>query len=327
MRAQKENFYALIICIVLIVMAAFRSDAVGADTMGYRSNYMNMGNFHSFQDLVDRFSLYYMGYYIPSKLFHLVGLPVQVWFGFLEAFYLFALMKLVNRFSKDKIFSLLVFVTIGLFSFSLAGLKQTLAMSLMMLAFVAFVEKKYWLTALLVFLTYYTHQSALIFLGAFLLYFLKKGRWLILAAIVVSVSIYFYGYFYLVNMVDLIENEQWEKYLTTESGYSYVTFIFLSVITLIAGLNMKNYSEAEPHNSRYFLASSIIACGIQLLAGISSSMFRLTLPYMPFIMILLPNASYYSYKKKEVRIVLMVSIIFYYLYAGRHVPYSFVKLF
>lgn len=324
LRAKKENTYAIIICVVLVLMAAFRSDLVGADTPGYRYDYESLDQYSSFQQLVERYTLYYMGYFATSKLFHMAGLPVQVWFGFIEAFYLFTLMKLVNKFSKDKIFSLLVFTTIGLFYFSMAGLKQTFASSMMMLAFIAFIDKKYWLTAILFFLTYYTHQAALIMLAAFPLYFIRKVKWLIPASLVMVVLIYLYSYLFMATMVDLLENEKWESYLVTDSGYSSVTLIFYSVITLIAGLNIKQYNATDPVFAKFILALSIIGCGLQILAGVSPSLFRLAYLYTPFMMILLPNATYYSKNKPVVRIVLMASMIFYFLYTNRHQPYSFI---
>lgn len=323
-KLKKENTYAFIICAVLVLMAAFRSDTVGADTGGYRLDYEDLGKFQSMQDLIDRYSVYYIGYFGLSKIFYMVGMPVYVWFGFVEAIYIYALMLLVNRFSKDKIFSLLVFTTIGLYSFSMAGLKQTLAMSMMLMAFIAFMDKKYWYTALLLFLTYYTHQSALIMLVAFPLYFVKRVKLLIPASLIMVVLIYAYSFSFMTAMVDILENEKWETYLVTDSGYTSVTLIFYSVITLIAGLNIKSYNQADPVYARFFLALSIIGCGLQFLASTSPSLFRLAYLYTPFMMILLPNAAYYSKNEPVVRMVLMVCIIFYFLYTNRHWPYSFI---
>lgn len=320
------NIYVGLICLLLIILAAFRSDNVGADTSGYRLTYMAMGDYHSIQDIVDRFTDDYIVYYILSKIFHFLRMPVQVWFGFIEAFYLFALMKLVNKFSRDKIFSLLVYTTIGLFTFSMAGLKQTMAMSLMMLAFIALIEKKYIFTALLVVTTYYTHQSALILLAAFPIYYIRNARFLITFILGLCVLIYIYDYMFIEAMVETMGNERWESYLVTDSRYSFVTLIFYVVITFIAGINLKNYNTVEPDNANLFLGLSILACGLQVLASVSPSLFRLAYLYTPFMMILLPNASYYSKHGKMLRGILMSCIVFYFLYTNRHWTYSFVSL-
>ena len=323
LRKKKENTYVLIICAILVLLAAFRSDEVGADTEGYRLQYLNMGVYTSFQDLVDRFTYYYLGYYIPCKFFFQLGLPVQVWFGFIEAIYLFSMVSMINKFSEDKIFSLMVYVTIGLFPFSMAGLKQTLAMSLMMLSFVSFTEKKYLFSGILVFLVYYTHQSALIFLGAFPMYYYRNTKWLIPLSLVASLVVFLNGYYFMELMVDILDNEKWEDYLVHESNYTYVTFIFYTVITTIAAFNFKRYISAEPNYSKLMLALSIMGCGLQLLAGISPSLFRLAYLYTPFMMILLPNTAVYSKNKGVLTLIIMGCIIFYFLYGYRDFSYSF----
>ncbi len=326
LKAQRENVYSLIICCILVLMAAFRSDAVGADTPGYRYDYESLWQYTTLDSLINNFTIYYIGYFGLSKLFYMAGMPVQVWFGFIEAFYLFALMKLVNRFSRDKVFSLLVFVTIGLFTFSMAGLKQTFAASLMMLAFVYFLDRKYILTVLLIGAVFYTHQAALIFLCIFPLYFVRKTKWFIPMVIIMIGLIYLYGMVFLSSMVEIIGNEKWEGYLVNESDYTYVTFIFYSVITLIAFLYFRNYNEEEPDVAKLFLGGSLLGCGMQLFAGFSPSLFRLANLYTPLMMIFIPNAVYYMDEdnRKIVRIVLMVSIIFYFLYTGRNSHYEFI---
>ena len=323
---RKEKYYTFIICTILVLMAAFRSDEVGADTAGYRYSYETLVQYPTFHSLADRYTIYYIGYYGLSKLFYMAGMPVQIWFGFLEAVYLYAMMKLINKFSKDKIFSLLVFVTIGLFSFSLAGLKQTLAMSMMMFSFIYFLDKKYIISLVLILATYYTHQAGLIFLAAFPLYYVRKTKWFIPMIIILCALIYFYSYLFMAAMVNVLDNEKWESYLVTESSYTYVTFIFYSVITIVAFLNFKNYNCVDPEFAKLMLGLSTLGCGLQLLAGVSPSLFRLAYLYTPFMMILLPNSVYFAKPSNRiiVKLILMCCIIFYFLYTNRHWPYSFV---
>ena len=322
-REQKEKRFSFWICVILVMMAAFRSDMVGADTLAYRMDYEGLEYYHDFDSLVDRFTISYIGYFGLSKLFHMAGMPVQVWFGFVEAFYLFALMQLIKRFSKDKILSLLVFTTIGLFTFSLAGLKQTAGSALVILAFVCFIENKYLLTGLFAFATYYTHPAALIGLGAIPLYYVRDNKWFIPMIIAICLALYLYSMTFMSTMVDILGNEHFESYLLNESSYSYVTFIFYVVITIISFLNFKSYNESDPEFAKLFLGLSTIGCGLQLLAGVSPSLFRLALMYTPFMTILLPNVAYYS-NNKLVRYILMGCIVFYFLYTNRNTPYLFV---
>jgi hypothetical protein len=124
-------------------------------------------------------------------------------------------------------------------------------------------------------------------------------------------------------MVNILGNDHFERYLVNDQSYTYVTFIFYTVITLIAFIAFKNYNKSDPEFAKLFLGLSILGCGIQLMAGISPSLFRLALMYTPFMTILLPNAAYYS-KSKVVRYVLMGCVIFFFLYTNRNTPYSFI---
>lgn len=63
----------------------------------------------SFSDIFDRWDTY-LGYYVPSKLFSMLGAPQWLWFGFVELVYAFAVQKFINKYSADKLLSILVFV-------------------------------------------------------------------------------------------------------------------------------------------------------------------------------------------------------------------------
>lgn len=320
---KKENVCLFLLCSILVVMAAFRSDMVGADTAAYRDDYLYLYQFKDFDDIVDRYTISYIGYYGLSKLFNIIGLPVFVWFAFVEVFYLYALMNLINRFSKDKIFSLLVFITIGLFSFSLAGLKQTMGASFVMLAFLSYIDKKYITTIVLSMITYYTHPACLIGLGALPLYNIRKTKWFIPLITIICFGIFFFSTVLMRSMVGILDNEHFESYLVNDTSYTYVTFIFYAVTTGIAFLNFKTYNSSEPEFAKLFLGLSTLGCGIQLLAGVSPSLFRLALLYTPFMTILLPNAAFYS-KSNITKCILLGCLIFFFLYTNRNTPYSFI---
>lgn len=322
---KQEKRYVNILCFLLIFLATFRGDGIGGDIAGYRMEYENLSSFPTFRSLVERFGLYYIGYFGTSKVFSLLGMPVQIWFAFVESFYLFALMRMVNRFSKDRIFSLLVFVSIGLYIFSYCGLKQTLAMGLMMYAFMCFIDEKYYLTVLLIIATYFTHQSALVFLAAFPLYILRNNRLFIPLVITACALIFVYSFYFMSWMVDTMDNDKWEDYLTTESGYSAVTLIFYCSIVLMSMVGYSYYHKNSFGEAKFILGLSILGCSFQGLASLSPSLFRLAYLYTPFLMVLLPNVCYYAPKhiQKPLKFVLVVSIVFYFLYTGRNTPYGF----
>ena len=323
-REKTENKFCYFIWALIILLAALRSDKVGADTPGYMQDYKNIA-LMSFSDIFDRWDTY-LGYYVPSKLFSMLGAPQWLWFGFVELVYAFAVQRFINKYSADKLLSILVFVCCGLFCFSLAGLKQTFAMAFMLHAFVFFVDKKYKYAVPCLVIAYLSHSSSLMFLPAFALYYIKNYR-LYLPVLVASIlGLYFAGDTFLMNAVLWFGNDHFETYLNFENTYSSVTLIFYVSLLLFSCVGVKTYLKKRPEEAKMAYGYCLMACGLQTLASISPSTFRLAYFYTPFYMVLLSNSTVGLSPgiAKQVRFVIIVSIVFFFLYTNRDTPYSFM---
>lgn len=309
-----------LVWIVIVLLAALRGIKVGTDTAGYWADYLAMP-FYSFTQLNDRYEGY-LGYYYTSKVFSLLNMPVQVWFGFVEALYAYALYSLSKRFSKDLLLSVLVFVTIGMFTFSMAGLKQVMSMSFMILAFLNFVDQKYIRTIVCILIASLCHPAGLIFWATFPLY-LARNRKIFMPLIVVAGGVIcFMGSLLLTTMVDVLGNDHFEAYLVLDTSYSSTTSIFYCSIFIMSIVRLGAYKVNEPDNAMFVLGMSLLVCSMQTLATISPNMFRLALCYAPFMMIMIPNVLFYS-EDRYLRFIVIGSIIFYFLYVTRNTPYSF----
>lgn len=320
-RQVLEDKYCRWAWFIIVLMAALRSDKVGADTFSYMIDYLSMPSYNSFSDLNNRYEGY-LGYYYASKVFSMCQMPLQVWFGFVEALYAFALYQFTKRFSKDKLFSILIFVTSGLFMFSLAGMKQVASMSLMLMAFLSFLDKKYIKMVLCILGSYSCHSAGLIFLAVFPLYFLRNRRYFVSLVLTTGIVSYIYGNLFMSKMVDILGEDHFESYLENDDSYTSVTLIYYCVILGLSTLGYNYYKKNDPNIAKFVLGTSFLVCSMQSLAGLSPNMFRLALCYAPFLMILLPNASYY-YRNKHLGWIIIGCVVFYFLYANRNTPYSF----
>lgn len=320
LRDSIELKYCKLIWIIIVLLAALRGIKVGADTAGYWADYLRMP-FYSFTKLNDQYQGY-LGYYYTSKVFSLLKLPVQVWFGFVEALYVYALYLLSKRFSKDLLLSILVFVTIGMFTFSMAGLKQVMSMSFMILAFLCFVDKKYVRTIVYILIASLCHSAGLIFLATIPLYWIRNRKIFLPLIGITGVASYFFGSLLLTTMVKVLGNDHFESYLVLNTSYSSVTLIFYCSIFIISIVGYESYKVNEPNDAMFILGMSLLICSMQALATISPNMFRLALCYAPFMMIMIPNVLFYS-EDRYLRFIVIGSIIFYFLYVTRNTPYSF----
>lgn len=315
-----ETKYSYVIWFVIILMAALRSPMVGADTPAYISDYIDMSN-ADFAWIRDRYEGY-LGYYYTSKVFSMIGASVQVWFGFVEALYACALFLFIKRFSKDKIFSILIFVTVGLFSFSLAGLKQVMSMSFMIFAFLSFLDKRYFWSILMAFVGFQCHSAGLIFLGVIPLYIIRGRKYFISIVVISAIAMVVYSEMFLSIMVDQLGNEHYEAYLERDESYTSVKLIFYIILITLTYLGYKRYYQADANNAKYVFGLSVIVCAFQALSSVSPNMFRLAICYAPFLMVLIPNTCYY-YKNRGVTFSIISITIFFFLYVSRNTPYSF----
>lgn len=326
-RSNVENRNSNLAWLLIVIMAALRKPIDGTDVWGYMLQYNDMFNTSILDALNNERTNDYIGYFFTSKLFSLTGLSYHWWFGFIEALYVLALKSFVDKFSKDKLFSILVFVTCGLFSFSLAGLKQAMSMALMLFSFVRFIDKKYINSVLFFIYAYLCHPVSIVFLVAFPLYYLRNNTRFVFYIASGTILLYVFGLTIMKNLVSLMEMEHFEMYLSEDRSYSYVTFIFYIVIVALSCLKYGKYKAFDSNEARMVLGFSLLTCGLQLLAGFSPTMFRLAYFYSPFLMILLPNATNYAQKEEKtlVRTALIISIVFFYLYTMRNTsyPYSF----
>lgn len=326
---NKENTYSNILFVIILFISTLRGSSVGTDTLGYMLSYYDMANY-SFSDIFIKYGDY-LGYYLPCKAFSLFNAPLQIWLGFVSGFYLLSIWKLINRFSTDKLFSILCFFLMGAYSFSLAGLKQTVAMASMIFAFLALYDKKYLRMAFFIIWAYFSHMSSLIFLFAIPIFFVK-GMKSFYKMLIVSILIIIFSYrTILIYFTEAINSDRYMTYLEDEKVYSAVTFIFYLVLFFIAFLNKKSYDYKYENESKVFFALSALCVSFQTFSFVSASAFRLSLYYLPFFALILPNSVAYcndKAKKQIIKLVLGLMIIFFFVYTNRNgsstVPYTFI---
>ena len=327
-RDELEKKYLQIVCWILVILAALRGSTVGTDTIAYIYSYDAFSSF-SWAEVFDRYADY-PGYYILSKICSLLHLPVQVLFGIVEGIYVYAIYKFTSRFSEDKLYTILCFEMIGLYAFSLAGLKQTLSMAFVLLYFMAMMDKKYVQTAIFAVIAYYCHHVSLIFLFGVALYFIRNWKtfyWVLAGIVVLSLI----GTNFLwVTMIGLLDNEHYSEAYIADEGYSNTTMIFYGVLLLVLFLFSGNYRKERREEANMVLGMSMLAFVFQAFSLISSAAFRLSYYFLPLMIVGFPNA-FNRIGVKDMRwvvkAVVVFMIVFFFAYSNRNggsvVPYKF----
>lgn len=327
-RNMTEDRYLKIVCWVLVLLAALRGSSVGTDTIAYIWDYDSMPNL-SFVDVLEK-RADYPGYYLFAKTCSFLHFPVQLMFGLLESFYVYAMYKFISRHSEDKLFSILGFTVLDLYAFSLAGLKQTMSMGFVLLYYLALEDKKYVKTVLLALAAYYCHHASLIFLVGVALFYMRKMKlfYVYLTAMVVVTLV---GTRFLwTGLLQLLENDHYSELYLEDEGYSSTTMIIYGVLMAVLFLFSKGYRQQRVEESKVMLGMSTVAFVFQAFAFVSSAAFRLSYYFLPFMMVAFPN----NFNRignvdtrQWVKTGTIIVLIFVFVYTGRNggsiVPYRF----
>jgi len=316
-----EKQFCLFSYIVIVILAAFRGEMVGADTMGYMSDYADV-KLMSFRDIADRYEGY-VGFFYLSKLFTMMGMPVSVWFGFVELVLVSAISRFINKYSTDKLYSILLFIVTGLFMFSLAGLKQTLAMALITHGYIDLSDKKRIRSAIWIVAAFFVHPVTLLMLLAFLLKFIRQKEFFVVAAVAIVVVLMFSGMSTMSFLISLSGNEHFEMYLEEDNSYTMST-LFLYLLMLLCTLPFVTKYLKTGMQAKVEFACVLICCLCQYMASFSPSLFRLALMFIPFLIVYTPNT--FDNAKSDsmstaLKVAALLGPIVFFIYSSRNTVY------
>lgn len=321
-RDRYEKWSCYFVFAILIFLSAFRGENVGADTFDYINDYQQIQNlnFHDIYNLYEN----YWGFYFATKAISMLGIPLWGWFGLISLLYISSIGRFIFRYSSDKLYSVLLFLALDLFLFSVAGLKQTVAMAMLLHAFLFFTDKKYILSVIFILLAFFSHPTSLLFLVAFILYPLREKKifpYVVggLCLLIVMGSINF-----LSLIITILDNEHFEMYLEEDNSYSAYTLILYILIVLCCIVFSRKHKNKN-RLGRFELGMVIISCALQYLALLSPSFFRLSYFFTPFLLSFVPN----SFKWQEnswIRILgkycILAGTLVFLLYSRRNFEFT-----
>lgn len=328
LRTNKEKRYLNIAAFILIVLTALRGSNVGTDTQNFLIMYIHHIPNYSFKEG-------YVGLegspvtFFLFKTFSILHFPPQILLGTISFIYISAIVRLINKFSTDKLYGFLCFfLIVGLYEFSVPALKQCIAMGCILHAFLYFYDRKYTQSVILVVLAYFSHKSSLVFLFGFILYFLreKKYYYYIVGSFVFICLLF--SQQVLSSFLDLLNDDHYSGYMDESGRYSWVTFLFYLMINLSALVFYKSYSNNNKSESRIMYGFAFMALGLQALSSAVPSAFRLACYYLPFITVMLPCSFSMGGKRGGLyKFTVMIFLILFYFYVNRNggniVPYKF----
>ena len=187
---KKNNSEKLFFLVTLIYLLMALKSYVTGDYSRYAINFINA----TYKSITDMASIKgEIGFHTFTKIITYITSNVRWYFAITSAFICISLGIFIQKNADNKIYSLFFYYTIGLFAFSLAGLRQALAMSICLFAFKAIKDKKCIKFILIVGFAFLFHKSAAFFLLAYPIarFKWKRNNILIVAALYGIVCVFF----------------------------------------------------------------------------------------------------------------------------------------
>ena len=290
---RKVRLFIIMVSIPLILESALRNLGVGQDTYQYYQLFEDTKGL-SFNYLIH--ALLYVGgkdyfYYLTQKAFQTVFPRFHIWLGFIALLYFFSLGLYLYK-NKLSLIQCLVAYTFYLQFFygffSCTGIRQTLAVSFVMLAYLALNDKKYYLYALLTLLGILFHASAIASLIVLLAKRLRQIGFIVFLIPFTLPFLFMYGgqisrWF----ILDTMLSERFSAYtnVATGTGSVYITIVY---IVVFIGMYIY-YNDLVKENVYGFNVKIYTICIFLLpLLYVSNTAHRVALYYSMSMFVLIP---------------------------------------
>lgn len=335
--ANRNNFrkkqFVFVVFGIMTLISALRASTIGIDLdLHYAKNYELISSVNWSDIPIFAVSKQYeVGYCYFTKLLTYISTDVQFYIIFTSVVIYGVHGYFFYKKSEDVILSSSLFMFFCLFYMYMNIVRQAIAVSILIMAYLIFSESKkkvhnYVVFVLLVILASGFHSSAILCLVYLLFDKLKFTKIHMLLGIVVTALIYVgYSSVYKFVLSILGGNDKYSSYLDSEEygvGYMNLQSIYYVIITLgafLLGYYILVWKDKTSHklfakqeykvksNESFMLYMSFIAFACRLLIFKMSIITRFTFYFIPFVLILYPYAIS-KFKRRSNRIILNLTV-------------------
>lgn len=323
----KRDILVVICASGLFLIASLRNIEVGKDI----SNYMNHFIINKNADWISVLLYKEPAFSVLNKIIGTVTDNYQIFIAITSALILIGPTKVIYKYSKNPVMSYILYITMTFFAFSLSGLRQALAISILLWNYDALLEKKFIKFICGIILAVLFHKSVIIFL---LIYFISRIE--IKPIIFIFYTIVFLILFiFKAPILSFFVNNIFEQYsYTLSSSNSYIYMLTMFCVLVFGLINYKAVIEINK-DALILYNMIIISVFIQLFGMESSNIVRLSELHYIFVIVFIPEVLN-SIKDFKIRwlgyilIFIIVMIQFIYVFPGGGygvVPYKFYWMY
>lgn len=306
----KEKKWNLIIALIpIFVLIGLKSEYVGRDTINYLNTFSSFGTeIETGEDGKKTMEVGFQVLIILLKKFTDNPQSLLITLGVLTCISLY---QFIHRTATNWCLALYFFICLGFFQFSMTGIRQTMAIDIVLLSYPFMKGKRIILFTLVVAIAFFFHKSAIIFAPLFWISSMAINKRNTILMIVCMTILFFGSEQILLATADTM-NYQYGIERTNNGN------IFLIVVLLISIIAFKRKSIILKKNSDsiYLFNSNYVSVLLWIIRMVSRTVERVSLYFMPFTYVLLEQ--YLSTQPKRTKkqyyfiAILLATILFLY---------------
>lgn len=297
----------------LFLYGALRSTATGTDVLSYVNTYKMLPDM-SFASLFTVTNLMISRdpiFFSFLKVLTFINEDPQFMLMIISAIVAISFSIFVYKNSINPLVSFMFFICLRYYSFTLSGLRQAIAWSIVMFSYELIKNKKPIKFVVLVFIASCFHLSAIFFILAYPLANIKKIEKV--SAIVAAIFLlnFVVKNFFLRLLIVIPILKQYENYvLIPEEATTGATMLFIYVFILIFAFVVRKIEVNKRNDFPIMYNLSITGFAITLLAFNFANIFRIGYYYILPIVLLLPSAINDLFDKNSRILVNLVVVLF-----------------
>ena len=327
--SSKNNTFTIVGIIVLTLIVFLKAPTFGSDDLDNYYRYYNELSLISYQSLFAEFTAVHPRlkepfFYIVAKPFADIGIPVQIWVGAIGFLFAYSTMTFTKKYSANSFMSCMILFSLGFLTFSMTGLRQSVALSIVILSYNYIQKRKFIPFLLTLFLASLFHTSSIFFVIAYFVpqrvFKFKTAASIICGSCVISV--FFPSVFR--KLIMLLGGSTYEAYSESTTALSWSGFIIqVSILAICIFLMQRKLTDSDDN---FFLNLMVIALAFQAFRTVVAEAFRIAIYFSIFEIAVIPNAVYSIRNpriRKQYQFTIEAVLLLYMLYSRAYAGYRF----
>ena len=319
-KVKKDKTLARLVLMVMCLLLAWFAGSRTSynDTYAYRYEFLKTGNniAYVFKGAfsISNVYLYNLWRFIIRNY---ITSNVHIYFFLSSLLFVVPSVRLICKYSENVVFSMFLFVWCGMYLFSLAGLKQSMATGLFLLSIPSLIEKKYVKYYLYNFFGIWFHTYSIVLWVVPLLgrkLFNKITFWFSFFLIVLGINLNLFSG-WISSILEVIGKEVDETTIVSGSVNLYRALVFLVPIFLMI-IGRHKLEEQIKESDNLFLKIALLSGLFMFLALFGNPILFGRIPQYFYIGIIigLPYLIRVVFNKRDTKLVFLASVVLFAIY-------------